>query len=73
MARVKRGVTSHAKHKKVLKAVKGQWGRRKNTIRVAKQAMEKAMQYAYRDRRAKKGNLDLYGYKELMLVLELKD
>ena len=54
MARAKRGVTSHAKHKKVLKAVKGQWGRRKNTIRVARQAMEKAMQYAYRDRRAKK-------------------
>ncbi len=56
MARVKRGVTSHAKHKKVLKAVKGQWGRRKNTIRVARQAMEKAMQYAYRDRRNKKRN-----------------
>ena len=56
MARVKRGVTSHAKHKKVLKAVKGQWGRRKNTIRVARQAMEKAMQYAYRDRRTKKRN-----------------
>ena len=54
MSRVKRGVTSHAKHKKVLKAVKGQWGRRKNTIRVARQAMEKAMQYAYRDRRNKK-------------------
>ena len=54
MPRVKRGVTSKAKHKKVLKAVKGQWGRRKNTIRVAKQAMEKAMQYAYRDRRNKK-------------------
>ena len=54
MARVKRGVTSRAKHKKVLKAVKGQWGRRKNTIRVARRAMEKAMQYAYRDRRAKK-------------------
>ena len=54
MARVKRGVTSHAKHKKILKTVKGQWGRRKNTIRVARQAMEKAMQYAYRDRRAKK-------------------
>ena len=54
MARVKRGVTSHAKHKKILKAVKGQWGRRKNTIRVARQAMEKAMQYAYRDRRNKK-------------------
>ena len=56
MARVKRGVTSHAKHKKVLKAVKGQWGRRKNTIRVARQAMEKAMQYAYRDRKTKKRN-----------------
>ena len=54
MARVKRGVTSHAKHIKVLKAVKGYWGRRKNTIRVAKQAMEKAMQYAYRDRKVKK-------------------
>ena len=54
MARVKRGVTSHAKHKKVLKAVKGQWGRRKNTIRIARQSMEKAMQYAYRDRRNKK-------------------
>ena len=54
MARVKRGVTSHAKHKKVLKQVKGQFGRRKNTIRVARQAMEKALQYAYRDRRAKK-------------------
>ena len=72
MARVKRGVTSHAKHKKVLKAVKGQWGRRKNTIRVAKQAMEKAMQYAYRDRRTKKENLNLYGSKELMRVLDLK-
>ena len=54
MARTKRGVLSRAKHKKVLKTVKGQWGRRKNTIRVARQAMEKAMQYAYRDRRNKK-------------------
>ena len=54
MARVKRGVTSRAKHKKVLKSVKGQYGRRKNTIRIARQAMEKAMQYAYRDRKAKK-------------------
>ena len=54
MSRVKRGVTSHAKHKKVLKAVKGQWGRRKNTIRAAKQALEKSLQYAYRDRKAKK-------------------
>ena len=54
MARTKRGVTSRAKHKKVLKAVKGQYGRRKNTSRIARQAMEKAMQYAYRDRKAKK-------------------
>ena len=54
MARVKRGVTSHARHKKVLKQVKGQFGRRKNTIRIARQALEKAMQYAYRDRKAKK-------------------
>ena len=56
MARVKRGKTSNAKHKKVLKAAKGYWGRRKNTIRVAKQAVEKAMQYAYRDRRRNKRN-----------------
>ena len=54
MARVKRGVTSRAKHKKGFKAVKGQGGRRKNTIRAARQAMEKAMQYADRDRRNKK-------------------
>jgi large subunit ribosomal protein L20 len=54
MARVKRGVTSHAKHKKVFKAAKGFYGRRKNTIRVAKQAVDKSMQYATRDRRAKK-------------------
>jgi len=56
MARVKRGVTAHAKHKKVLKAAKGYYGRRKNTIRVAKQAVDKANQYATRDRRAKKRN-----------------
>ena len=56
MARVKRGVTAHAKHKKIFKAAKGYYGRRKNTIRVAKQAVEKAMQYAYRDRKAKKRN-----------------
>jgi large subunit ribosomal protein L20 len=54
MARVKRGVTSHAKHKKVFKAAKGYYGRRKNTIRVAKQAVEKAGQYAFRDRKNKK-------------------
>ncbi len=56
MARVKRGVTAHAKHKKVLKKAKGYYGRRKNTIRVAKQAVEKAQQYAYRDRKVNKRN-----------------
>jgi large subunit ribosomal protein L20 len=54
MARVKRGVTSHAKHKKVLDQAKGFYGRRKNTIRIAKQAVEKSMQYAYRDRKNRK-------------------
>src|ERR1039457_7726380 len=54
MSRVKRGVTSHAKHKKVLKAAKGYYGRRKNTIRIAKQAVEKAGQYAFRDRKRRK-------------------
>ena len=54
MSRVKRGVTSHARHRKVLKQAKGYYGRRKNTIRVAKQAVEKAGQYAYRDRRERK-------------------
>lgn len=56
MARVKRGVTAHAKHKKVIKAAKGFYGRRKNTIRIAKQAVEKSMQYAYRDRKRRKRN-----------------
>ena len=54
MARVKRGVTSHAKHKKTLDAAKGFYGRRKNTIRAAKAAVDKSMQYAYRDRKNKK-------------------
>ena len=54
MARVKRGVPAHAKHKKVLKKAKGYYGRRKNTIRIAKQAVEKANQYAYRDRKRRK-------------------
>ena len=54
MARVKRGVTQHARHKKVLEQAKGFYGRRKNTIRTAKAAVDKAGQYAYRDRRNKK-------------------
>jgi len=54
--RVKRGTVGHAKHKKVLKAAKGFYGRRKNTIRIAKQAVEKSLQYAYRDRKNRKRN-----------------
>jgi large subunit ribosomal protein L20 len=54
MARVKRGVTSHARHKNVLEAAKGYRGRRKNCIKTARQAVEKAGQYAYRDRRVRK-------------------
>ena len=54
MPRVKRGVTARAKHKKVLDAAKGYRGRRKNVFRVAKQAVMKAGEYAYRDRRQKK-------------------
>ena len=54
MARVKRGVTKHARHKKVLSAAKGSRGRQKNTFRAALQRVEKNMQYAYRDRRNKK-------------------
>jgi large subunit ribosomal protein L20 len=54
MSRVKRGVTSHAKHKKVLKRAKGFYGRRKNTIRTAKADVDRAAQYAFRDRKNKK-------------------
>ncbi len=57
MARVKRGVTTRAKHKRLLDQAKGYYGRRKNTIRVARQAVEKAGQYAYRDRKVKKREL----------------
>ncbi len=54
MARIMRGVTSHARHKKIIKQAKGYRGRRKNTFRTAIQAVEKAAQYAYRDRRTRK-------------------
>src|SRR5512143_3148993 len=54
MARVKRGVTTRAKHKRILENAKGYYGRRKTTIRISRQAVEKAGQYAYRDRKVKK-------------------
>ena len=56
MARVKRGVTTRAKHNRILDQAKGYYGRRKNTIRIARQAVEKAGQYAYRDRKVNKRN-----------------
>ncbi|NDU90361.1 MAG: 50S ribosomal protein L20, partial [Ferrovum sp.] len=54
MPRVKRGVTAHARHKKILDQAKGYRGRRKNVYRIAKEAVMKAGQYAYRDRRRRK-------------------
>ena len=54
MSRVKRGVAGHAKHKKVLQRAKGFYGRRKNTIRAAKAAVDHALQYSYRDRKNRK-------------------
>jgi large subunit ribosomal protein L20 len=56
MTRIKRGVTTRAKHKRILEQAKGFYGRRKNTIRIARQAVEKAGQYAYRDRKVNKRN-----------------
>src|SRR6266567_264353 len=56
MSRVKRGVTSHAKHKRTLKRAEGFYGRRKNTIRAAKAAVDRSMQWAYKDRKKRKRN-----------------
>ena len=56
MARVSRGVTARARHKKIIKRAKGYYGRRKNVFRVAVQAVERGMQYAYRDRRKRKSD-----------------
>ena len=73
MARVKRGVTAHAKHKKVLKAAKGFYGRRKSTIRIAKQAVEKSMQYATRDRRNKKRTFRALWIQRLNAAVRMHD
>ena len=65
MSRVKRGVTAHARHKKVKAKAKGYYGARKNVYRVATQAVTKAGQYAYRDRKAKEeSHLELFGLLE---------
>lgn len=73
MARVKRGVTAHAKHKKVLDAAKGFYGRRKNTIRIAKQAVEKSQQYATRDRRRRKRNFRALWIQRINAAVRLFD
>jgi len=54
MSRVKRGVTTHARHKKIISQAKGHYGRRKNCFRISVQSVEKSLQYAYRDRKTKK-------------------
>ena len=56
MTRVSRGVTTRARHKKIIKRAKGYYGRRKNVFRVAVQAVERSLQYAYRDRRKRKSD-----------------
>ena len=70
MSRVKAGVVTRRRHKKIIKRAKGYYGRRKNTFKVANQAVEKAGQYSYRDRKVKKDNLEAFGFKELMLVVD---
>ena len=72
MARVKRGVTTRAKHKKILEQAKGYYGRRKNTIRVARQAVEKAGQYAYRDRKVKKRNFRALWIQRINAAVRMK-
>ena len=73
MARVSTGPASHARHRKVIKAAKGYYGRRKNTFRVANQAVEKAGQYAYRDRRAKKRNFRSLWIQRINAAARLND
>lgn len=73
MARVSTGPASHARHRKVIKAAKGYYGRRKNTFRVANQAVEKAAQYAYRDRRAKKRNFRSLWIQRINAAARLND
>ncbi len=73
MSRVKRGVTTHARHRKIIKAAKGYYGRRKNTFRIANQAVEKAGQYAYRDRKARKRNFRSLWIQRINAAARLND
>ncbi|GGB80073.1 MULTISPECIES: 50S ribosomal protein L20 [Glycocaulis] len=73
MARVSSGPATHARHRKVIKAAKGYYGRRKNTFRAANQAVEKAGQYAYRDRRVKKRNFRSLWIQRINAAARLND
>lgn len=73
MSRVKRGVTTHARHKKILKLAKGFRGRSKNVFTVAVERVEKALQYAYRDRRAKKRNFRALWIQRINAATRLHD
>ena len=73
MSRVKRGVTAHARHKKILDMAKGYRGRNKNVFRVAVEKVEKGLQYAYRDRRAKKRNFRSLWIQRINAATRLND
>ena len=73
MSRIKRGVTAHARHKKVLSMAKGNRGRNKNVFRVAVEKVEKALQYAYRDRRTKKRNFRALWIQRINAATRLHD
>ena len=73
MSRVKRGVTAHARHKKVLDMAKGYRGRNKNVFRVAVEKVEKGLQYAYRDRRAKKRSFRALWIQRINAAARLND
>jgi large subunit ribosomal protein L20 len=73
MARVKGGASSHARHRKVITKAKGYYGRRKNCFRTAVQAVEKAGQYAYRDRRNKKRNFRALWIQRINAAVRLHD
>ena len=73
MSRVKGGTTTHARHKKVIKAAKGYYGRRKNTFKVARQAVDKANQYATRDRKNRKRNFRALWIQRINAAARLND
>ncbi|APX89537.1 50S ribosomal protein L20 [Brevirhabdus pacifica] len=73
MSRVKGGTTTHARHKKVIKAAKGYYGRRKNAFRTATQAVDKANQYATRDRKARKRNFRALWIQRINAAVRLHD